>query len=79
MTMFDAKLIADLARQLTEALPPQARALHAEVSKSFEAVLATQLQKLDLVTRSEFDAQSRVLARTREKLDALEKRLNDIG
>ncbi len=77
--MLDAKLITDLAQQLTNALPPQARALKDEVSKSFEAVLATQLQKLDLVTRSEFDAQARVLARTREKLEALEKRLNELG
>lgn len=77
--MFDAAQISELARQLTDALPPQARALKDEVSKSFEAVLASQLQKLDVVTRSEFDAQARVLARTREKLDALEKRLNELG
>jgi BMFP domain-containing protein YqiC len=42
-------------------------------------VLSTQLQKLDLVTRTEFDAQARVLARTREKLETLEKRLNEMG
>jgi BMFP domain-containing protein YqiC len=77
--MLDAKQISELARQLAEALPPPLRAVQAEVGKSFEAVLAAQLHKLDLVTRSEFDAQARVLARTREKLEALEKRLNELG
>lgn len=73
---FDAKIIADMAEALSKALPPEARQFQAEMQKTFNALLATQLQKLDLVTREEFDAQSRVLARTREKLDALERRLD---
>ncbi len=77
--MFDASLITQLARQLSDALPPELQGLKNEISKSFEAVLAAQLHKMDVVTRSEFDAQARVLARTREKLDALEKRLNELG
>ena len=44
-----------------------------EAEKALKAVLGAQLQKLDLVTREEFDAQARVLARTREKLEELEK------
>jgi ubiquinone biosynthesis accessory factor UbiK len=39
--------------------------------------LQSTFQKLDLVTREEFDVQTAVLARTREKLEALEKRLQD--
>lgn len=46
-----------------------------DIEKNLKASLAAWLGKLDLVTREEFDVQSQVLARTREKLQALETRL----
>lgn len=48
-----------------------------ELEGSFESVLQTGLNKLDLVTREEFEVQEAVLARTREKLEALEARLQE--
>jgi len=47
----------------------------ADLERNFRAMLSGTLARLDLVTREEFDAQARVLARTREKLEALEQRL----
>lgn len=47
----------------------------ADVQKNLKALLTQQFGKLDLVTREEFDVQAQVLARTREKLAALEARL----
>ncbi|MCE2969012.1 MAG: accessory factor UbiK family protein [Burkholderiales bacterium] len=47
----------------------------ADMQKNLKALLTQQLGKLDLVTREDFDVQSQVLARTREKLAALEARL----
>ncbi len=47
----------------------------ADLQKNLKALLAQQFARMDLVTRDEFDTQARVLARTREKLDALERRL----
>ena len=44
-----------------------------DVEKNVHTMLQSALSKLDLVTREEFDVQSRVLLRTREKLDKLEK------
>ncbi|MDE9553852.1 accessory factor UbiK family protein, partial [Xenorhabdus bovienii] len=41
-------------------------------------VLQSQLSKLDLVNREEFDVQTQVLLRTREKLAAMEQRLNEL-
>jgi len=73
--MIDATTIADLARQLSEHLPPGLKALQAEAEQNFRALLTAQLGKLNLVTREEFDAQVNVLARTRQKLDALEAEL----
>ena len=46
-----------------------------DVEKNLKASLAAWLSKLDLVTREDFDVQSQVLARTREKLQQLEDRL----
>jgi BMFP domain-containing protein YqiC len=47
----------------------------ADLQKNLKALLTQQFARMDLVTRDEFDAQSQVLARTREKLEALERRL----
>ena len=67
--------IDDLARRLIERLPPALRAMQDELETSFRAVLRERLAKLDLVTRDEFDAQARVLERTRARLEALEAKL----
>jgi len=47
----------------------------ADLQKNLKALLTQQFAKLELVTREEFDTQSRVLARARSKLDELEQRL----
>jgi ubiquinone biosynthesis accessory factor UbiK len=47
----------------------------ADLQKNLKALLNQQFAKMDLVTRDEFDTQMQVLARTREKLEALERRL----
>lgn len=67
--------IDDLARNLLDGLPPGLRNLQADVEQNFRAVLRANLAKLDLVARDEFDAQARVLARTRAQIEALEQRL----
>jgi BMFP domain-containing protein YqiC len=74
-TNFDPRVFDDLARRLADAMPPQVAALKADVEANFRAVLQAGLAKLDLVTRQDFDVQAGVLARTREKLTALEARL----
>ncbi|HUO18782.1 MAG TPA: accessory factor UbiK family protein [Steroidobacteraceae bacterium] len=67
--------IDDLARRLIERLPPALRAMQDELETAFRAVLRERLAKLDLVTRDEFEAQTRVLERTRARLEALEAKL----
>ena len=49
-----------------------------DIEKNVKAMLAANLAKLDLVPRSEFDVQAQVLLKTREKLEALEKRLAEL-
>lgn len=70
--------IEDLAGRLADAVPGAARSVRDEMRDTFRSVLRNGLARLDLVTRDEFEVQEAVLARTREKLEALEKRLDDI-
>lgn len=67
--------IDEIARRLVERLPPALRSTQQDLESNFRAVLRAGLGKLDLVTRDEFDTQTRVLERTRARLEALEARL----
>jgi ubiquinone biosynthesis accessory factor UbiK len=71
----DSFRIDELARRLLERVPPALRSMQQDLEKNFRAVLREGLSKLDLVTRDEFDAQTRVLERTRARLEELEARL----
>lgn len=70
--------IDDLARRLFESVPPALRSVQQDLENNFRAVLRSSLSKLDLVTRDEFDAQLKVLERTRGRLAALEERLKSL-
>ncbi|MGB5333248.1 MAG: accessory factor UbiK family protein [Woeseiaceae bacterium] len=69
--------IESLARKLTESMPEGLRSVREDLENNFRSTLRASLSKLDLVTREEFEVQEAVLARTREKLEALEKRLEE--
>jgi BMFP domain-containing protein YqiC len=75
---FDPRLIDDLARRLAGTVPENLVALRRDLEQNFKGVLQSQLTRLDLVSREEFDVQSAVLRRTREKLAALEQRLAEL-
>ncbi|KFA31230.1 hypothetical protein KWS_0115130, partial [Xanthomonas vasicola pv. musacearum NCPPB 4384] len=71
--MIDFNQLDDLARRLSDLVPPGLRQSREELQSTFKGALQAGLGKLDLVTREEFDVQRAVLLRTREKLDALEQ------
>ena len=73
--MLDPKKLEDLAKQIADAVPPGVRNMAEGAEGKIKQVLQSQFSKLDLVTREEFDIQSQVLIRTREKLDAMEARI----
>jgi len=76
--MIDAKIIDDLANKLSDVLPPGLKKAQEETEKHIKAVLQAGLEKLNVVSRDEFDAQVRVLQRTREKLENLEAMLTEM-
>ncbi|HNV84294.1 MAG TPA: accessory factor UbiK family protein [Arenimonas sp.] len=71
--MIDLKAIDELARRLNDLVPPGLNDARADLEQNFKAALQSGLNKLNLVTREEFDVQRSVLLRTREKIDALER------
>jgi BMFP domain-containing protein YqiC len=76
--MFDPKSLDDIANRLANAIPPGLTSLKDDLEKSFHAILQGALSKLDLVTREEFEVQKLVLAKTRSKLEDLEKRVTEM-
>jgi ubiquinone biosynthesis accessory factor UbiK len=76
--MVDPKRVEEIAARLAQALPPGFKSLRAELEDNFRAILRANLERFDLVSRERFDAQAELLARTREKLEALERRLAEL-
>jgi len=76
--MIDVKSIDDLARRLSDLVPPGISEAREELTRNFRAALQSGLSRLDLVARDEFEVQRAVLLRTREKLDLLERTVADL-
>jgi ubiquinone biosynthesis accessory factor UbiK len=76
--MIDLHAIDDLARRLADLVPAGMREAQEDLAANFRDALRAGLRRLDLVTREEFDVQRNVLLRTREKLQALEVRIDEL-
>lgn len=76
--MIDPQHINTMADKISSLLPPGFDKIKDDIEGKVRDVLMQQMSKLELVTREEFDIQTKVLARTRAKLDALEKRIDDL-
>lgn len=67
--------IDELVQKLISLIPEGAKTLPKDIETHFKSALQNGLDKLNLVSRKEFDEQVEVLQRTRKKLEALEKEL----
>ena len=76
--MIDASILDEISRRLGTMLPPGLADAKEDFERNARAAVQGSLSKLDLVTREEFDVQTAVLARTRERLEELEKRLDEM-
>ena len=77
--MIDLKVIDDLARRLGDSLPPGVNQAKDELESQFKRVLTGAFERMNLVGREEYDAQCEKLEELREKLQALEARLDELG
>jgi BMFP domain-containing protein YqiC len=73
-------LLSELAKRLGEVLPEilPGKPLAEDLEKSAKAVAQSVFNRLELVTREEYDAQVEVLQRTRERLAQLETQLDKL-
>ena len=72
---FNGPKLDELARKLADSVPGNIKSMGEDMERNFKSLLQSALARMDLVTREEFDIQLAVLARTREKVEALEARL----
>jgi len=70
-----AHAIEEMSQRIEQALPEGLRQTKTEMDKTIRQAVMNAFQKMELVTRDEFDIQTQVLARTRTKLEALEQRV----
>ena len=76
--MFDPKVFDDLSRKLVDGLPSGFKAFQGDLERNIKASLESALRQMNLVSRDEFEIQQAILMRTREKVDALEKRVAEL-
>lgn len=74
--MTDQPFIDRVLAEIRQRLPGELDSLGTEVERNLRAVLGEAIQRLDLISREEFDIQQQVLARTRARLEALEKEVS---
>jgi len=70
--------VDELARRLFESMPPTVRNMRQDLEANFRAILQANLARLELLARDEFTAQTRVLERTRARLEAVERHLAEL-
>ncbi len=73
--MINRDALNDLANKLTDALPSSLKEMHTDLVQNFKTILEASFAKMNLVTREEFDKQTAILHKAREKLDQLEAQL----
>lgn len=76
--MPDSGILDDIARRLSDAMPASARAVQDDLDKNLRAAAQAAFARLDLVTREEFDVQRKLLARSRAKIELLEKQVAEL-
>jgi BMFP domain-containing protein YqiC len=76
--MDPAQFLKDLSERLSNILPPAMQTLKKDCEKNIHSTLTSAFNKLDLITREEFDAQAKVLARSRQKIEDLEAKIQTL-
>jgi BMFP domain-containing protein YqiC len=71
-------LLDSILDRFSSTLPPGVGVLKEDLENNLRAALHSTFDKLDLVTREEFEVQAQVLARSRAKLDQLEKTVAEL-
>ena len=76
--MIKPENIEELVQQFQALLPEDMRQTKQDLEQNMKAIIKSSLQRMDLVTREEFDIQQELLVNTRRLLDELEDRIRQL-
>jgi BMFP domain-containing protein YqiC len=76
--MINLGKIDEIVSRLTDALPPGANQLREDVESRFRAVLKNTFDKMELVSREEFEQQKALLERAQVRLEALQRQIDEL-
>jgi len=77
--MNNNKIFDDITRTITHLIPESLTGLQHDLEANIRAALELGLSRMNLVTREEFDVQTALLQRSREKLEQLEQQLAELS
>jgi BMFP domain-containing protein YqiC len=70
--------LEELSKRISSLIPGDVKHMQEDIESNVRSMLQNSLTKMNLVTREEFDVQTAVLQRTREKLEQLEKQIEQL-
>ena len=76
--MINTDFLDEVSRKVSSVLPEGIKMMQQDVDKNIRAALQSSIEKMNLVSREEFDVQAALLARTQERLQALEKQIEQL-
>ncbi len=76
--MIDSRLLDEISGALGRHLPPSVRSVKDDFEKNARSVLQSSIERMDLVTREDYDIQVALVSRLRARLDALETRVSEL-
>lgn len=76
--MIDHRTLDELTQKISDVLPEGVKTLQNDLEKNVRAILESTFSKMNLISREEFDVQAAVLAKTRAKLEQLEKKIEQL-
>ena len=76
--MLDARFLDDVLGRISALVPPGLEGLQEDTARNLRVAVSSALERMNLVTRQEFDVQVAVLARTRVAVEQLEHRVAEL-
>lgn len=76
--MIDPKYLDDMVKRMSSLMPESVERFQEDIEKNLKAGMQGVMQKMDLVTREEYEVQTALLERSRARLAELEQRIANL-
>ena len=74
----DTKALDEIVRKISSAIPEDLKTARINLEKNARSAAEGVFQRLDLVTREEFDVQSKMLSKSQQRIKELEQRIKEL-